>query len=165
MINSIIQALLYNFKFIIGGNGNLDLYYFFSIIVFFSFFIKRPQYLKKLAYIIAAIMVSQLIIGSLNGISQNYQRNVVTISKMCLNVILMIYVSCKYEKWNIKQFIDYVTLIFFMETIAALIFRNSTLWRHNDLINIYSKTRLQLFYVEPSELSLHCGFLIILILI
>lgn len=165
MINSILQAFLYTSKFIIGGNGNLDLYYFFSIIIIFTYFIKKPKQLKKVMAFAVAIVVFQLIIGLINGVQQSYQRNLVTISKMILNIILMIYISQKYREWNVKQFINYVTLILLVETIAAFIFQNSVLWRHNDLINVYSKTRLQLLYVEPSELSLHCGFLIILILI
>lgn len=165
MINSIIQAFLYTSKFIIGGNGNLDLYYFFSICVIFYFLFKKPYYLKKVICVIAVLALTQIVICISSGIQQNYIRNMVTIGKLVLDVVLMYYVSYSYKKWNVQQFINLVSCILFVETIFALVFSESILWRHNDVINVYSKTRLQLLYIEPSELSLHCGFLLILILI
>lgn len=164
MINSMLQAFLYTSKFIIGGNGNLDLYYFFSIIIIVTYFLKKPKQCEKVMICAVIIIFFQIIIGSINGIQQDYQRNLVTISKTILNIVLMVYISQKYQEWNLDQFINCVTMILLLETVAAFIFDDSILWRHNDLINVYSKTRLQLLYIEPSELSLHCGFLIILIL-
>lgn len=159
-----LQAFLYTSKFIIGGNGNLDLYYFFSIIIIVTYFLKKPKQCEKVMICAVIIIFFQIIIGSINGIQQDYQRNLVTISKTILNIVLMVYISQKYQEWNLDQFINCVTMILLLETVAAFIFDDSILWRHNDLINVYSKTRLQLLYIEPSELSLHCGFLIILIL-
>ncbi|MDO5381694.1 MAG: hypothetical protein Q4F06_03110 [Eubacteriales bacterium] len=165
MINSVIQALMFTLKFVLGGGGNLDLYYFYAMLVFVFYVCKRTKLLNKIIKIWAFLICVHIVIILFNGIEQEVIRNIVSISKLFINIVLMMFVADNFKKWNLGQIINCISLVLFIEIIFAIIFRESILWRHNDIINVYSKTRLQLLYIEPSELSLHCALVLILIMI
>lgn len=84
--------------------------------------------------------------------------------KIEAGLLLFIYVKDNIHRIDLERFLRVTAYILAAMALLALFLRESDLWRHNDLINVYSKTRLQLFYFEPSELSMCCGLLLILCL-
>lgn len=85
------------------------------------------------------------------------------ISKAFINIVKIVicYFSFRYvidhiKEFNMARIIVIISGIFFVLTVIAIVYKESYLfWRFNDNINKFSLVRLQLFYLEPSELGYH----------
>lgn len=152
----IVQAFLFTSKYILGKGGNYDLYYLFSALVFAWYFVKKPNRTIK---ILKCYMPFVIIAVSMLLFYDNFSmvKLGVYLLKILLNITLMVCVLYELPKVDIDKIITYICIILGMETILAFILRSSRLWRLNDEINRFVTTRLQLFYIEPSELCFHCG--------
>ncbi|MGH4118110.1 hypothetical protein [Clostridium sp.] len=165
----ILMALLYVFHQVFANlpfvsktlTGNLDLFYALGMFGIIFVIFKRKRDISLL--IICALPIA--IYGILQGLiiqDLNMQKLFVNISKITICISLMILSIRKIHDFKIKKFIDYVCRIYIICTPIALIFsKNDYLWRLNDTINKYSLLRLNLFYVEPSELGFHLALIII----
>jgi len=168
----ILMALLYCFHQMFANlpfvsktlTGNLDLFYALAAVGIVFVIFKRKRDISLL--IMAALPI--VIYGILQGLiieDLDMQKLFVNISKITLCISLMILTSAKIHDFKIKKFIDYVCRIFLILTPIAFIFSKSEyLWRLNDTINKYSLLRLNLFYIEPSELGFHLSFIIIILM-
>ena len=152
----IVQAFLFTSKYILGKGGNYDLYYLFSALVFVWYFVRKPNMIIK---IIQCFIPFVIIAVGMILFYDNFSivKLGVYLVKILFNMTLMIYVIYELPKIDIDRVINYICVILGMETIMALVLRGSRLWRLNDEVNKFVTTRLQLFYIEPSELSFHCG--------
>ena len=167
-----LMALLYCFHQMAANlpfvsktlTGNLDFFYALGILGIIFVIFKRKKDISLL--IICALPIA--IYGILQGMvmdNMDMQKLMINISKITICVSLMILVSRKIHDFKIKKFIDYVCRIYIIFTPLALIFSsNDYLWRLNDTVNKYSLLRLNLFYIEPSELGFHLSFIIIILM-
>ena len=94
----------------------------------------------------------------------NYTKFFVNIFKIMICISIMLYVKNKNIKINLVDICKKVTFLLVIFTIIAFLFKESSIfWRLNDYTNIYDLRRLQLFYLEPSELGFHISILLILL--
>ena len=167
-----LMALLYCFHQMAANlpmvsktlTGNLDFFYALGILGIIFVIFKRKRDISLL--IICAVPIA--IYGIVQGMvieNLDMQKLLVNISKITICISLMILVSRKIHDFKIKKFIDYVCRIYIILTPIAMIFSsNEYLWRLHDTINKYSLMRLNLFYIEPSELGFHLSFIIIILM-
>ncbi|WP_291633841.1 hypothetical protein [Clostridium sp.] len=168
----ILMALLYAFHQMVANlpfvsstlTGNLDFFYAIGIIGIIFVIFKRKRDISLL--IICALPIAIYgIIQFMIMENLDIQKLVVNISKITICISLMILVSRKMNDFKVKKFIDYICRIYIIFTPIALIFtKNEYFWRLHDTINKYSLTRLNLFYIEPSELGFHLSFIIIILM-
>jgi len=168
----ILMALLYCFHQMFANlpfvsktlTGNLDLFYALGIIGIIFVLFKRKRDISLL--IICALPI--VCYGILQGMiikDLEMQKLLVNISKITICVALMILASGKMNDFKIKKFVDYICRIYLILTPIAFLFKsNEYLWRLHDTINKYSLVRLNLFYIEPSELGFHLSFIIIILM-
>ncbi|HEY8889928.1 MAG TPA: hypothetical protein VIM70_06700 [Clostridium sp.] len=168
----ILMALLYCFHQMFANlpfvsktlTGNLDLFYALGIIGTIFVLFKRKRDISLL--IICALPI--VCYGILQGMiikDLEMQKLLVNISKITICVSLMILVSGKMNYFKVKKFVDYICRIYLILTPIAFLFKsNEYLWRLHDTINKYSLVRLNLFYIEPSELGFHLSFIIIILM-
>jgi len=168
----ILMALLYCFHQMVANlpfvsktiTGNLDFFYGLGILGTLFVIFKRKKDISLL--IICALPI--VCYGIFQGMvieNLDMQKLMINISKIAICVSLMILVARKMNDFKIKKFIDYVCRIYLILTpIAVLFMKNEYLWRLHDTINKYSLVRLNLFYIEPSELGFHLSFIIIILM-
>lgn len=168
----ILMALLYLFHQVFANlpfvsktlTGNLDLFYALGMIGIIFVIFKRKRDISLL--LICALPIA--IYGILQGLiieDLDMQKLLVNISKITICISLMVLSIRKIHDFKIKVFIDYVCRLYIICIPIALIFsKNVYLWRLNDTINKYSLMRLNLFYIEPSELGFHLALIIIMLL-
>ncbi|MEW8956565.1 hypothetical protein [Clostridium sp.] len=169
----LVVALLYFFREAFGNvtikgvflSGNADLFYFLSLYYFFFYFFKKETSKNKkqiFLWIVPLIIYAMIQIVFLGGVS--IPKMVINIGKIVLCIGVMYLTINKASKFNIKKFLVYISLMYAASIPLALIFRNTFIWRHGDVVNKYSLSRLQLFYMEPSELGFHLAIIIIILL-
>ena len=168
----ILMALLYCFHQMFANlpfvsktlTGNLDLFYALGIFGIIFVIFKRKRDISLL--IICALPI--VCYGILQGIiieNLEMQKLLVNISKITICISLMVLVCGKIHEFKIKKFVDYICRMYLILTPIAFLFKsNEYLWRLHDTINKYSLVRLNLFYIEPSELGFHLSFIIIILM-
>lgn len=160
----IVQAILFTTRMIFQ-NGNLDLYYMLALVLAVVM-IKRGDYrqhLKAFIGVIVYFIIMALTSIFFSGMQYDWKNPTVFISKIALCMILMLAVSDYFPKVRLKSFIYFVSIIYLIQTIIALIYMKAPFWRLHDTTNTLFSNRLQLLYIEPSELSMSVAFMIILI--
>lgn len=169
----LLLAILYYFRQMFGNitingvflSGNADLLYILSIYYFAFYLFKREteNHKKQLfLWIIPLIIYGLLqffILGDVSIIKMG-----VNIGKIMLCIGVMYLTIGNIRKFNFKKFLIYCTGLYLVSIPLAFVLRNSILWRNNDLINKYSLSRLNLLYMEPSELGFHVAVLIIMLI-
>ena len=160
----LLQAIVFTTRYIFK-NGNLDLYYFLAIVFAVYMFIQGTW--KKIWKIFLFLMLLLICISSgsllFAGMQHDIFKMTIFICKMMLCFILMLSVMEYFERINLKKILFLTVGIHAFETIIALFYRSELLWRLNDTANGFNETRLELLYIEPSELSMCAAVLIILI--
>ena len=163
--NTSILSFLISFLILIMSitrNGNLNILYFFAPI-FFAISLKQNK--NNLIYLSIMILPFILILFLTSNFSKYfnaYEKSLVYILKMIICLSLFLSSKTLLFKLNIKEIISNLIIFILVLTIIAIITNSEYLWRFNDTTNLYSKTRLQLFFMEPSELSEVCGILLII---
>lgn len=166
-------AVLYYFrqagKLIADGNiknvfgGNLDPFYLVSPLYFYENY-KDKNKMKKIL-IIALSMVSLAIIQVVFNRDISIVKMIVNMVKIIICFTSMLYVIDNYKKIDILKITKITSILFAISIPVSLIFnKNDVLWRLNDIHNKYTLSRLNLFYLEPSELGFHLAILIIILL-
>jgi hypothetical protein len=157
----IIVSLAYYFKQIISAN--LDLFYFIALYIILIDLIKykgvifvKTFYIMWLVVIYAAFQ--NVFIRDIDSI-----KLIVNVMKIWIGFYLFFYIKDNIDKIPLRKIVDYITYLYIISIPVSFIFQNTILWRHNDSGNIYSKTRLQLFYYEPSVLAYQLTIIIILL--
>ena len=168
----ILMALLYCFHQMFANlpfvsktlTGNLDLFYALGMFGIIFVIFKRKRDISLL--IIAALPI--VIYGIIQGLvieNLEMQKLLVNVSKISICISLMIVVCGRIQDFKIKKFIDSICKLYIILTPIAFIFKsNEYLWRLHDTINKYSLVRLNLFYIEPSELGFHVSFIILILM-
>lgn len=159
-MNLILPIIIY-FEQCLGVN--LELLYFISILLIVKDILKNRGILliKNIYYMYFIILYAVLQIPILGYI--NIGETIIFISKIFLCMYIFVYTKENVYEFDIKKITWNLAILYSISVPLSIILKNSNLlWRHNDLINKYSTTRLQLFYFEPSELSLYVSITIIL---
>ncbi|MDU4738896.1 hypothetical protein, partial [Clostridium sp.] len=166
-------AVLYYFrqagKLIADGNiknvfgGNLDPFYLVSPLYFYENY-KDKNKMKKILIIVLS-MVSLAIIQVVFNRNISIVKMIVNMAKIIICFTSMLYIIDNYKKIDILKITKITSILFAISIPVSLIFnKNDVLWRLNDVHNKYTLSRLNLFYLEPSELGFHLAILIIILL-
>ncbi|MFC7678323.1 O-antigen ligase family protein [Paenibacillus sp. GCM10028914] len=157
-----IIAFIYVFHQAIGAN--LDLFYFMSLILIVVEISKQNKItLKAVAYIYLIVLYSLLQIVVTDEI--HIQRLVINVAKVFLCLYLFLQVrEMKLPRFSLNKIIKTTSVMNFILLLVSLVYKSDLLWRLDDNVNIYQKTRLSLLYFEPSEASFHAAILIILLM-
>ena len=142
--------------------GNLDPFYLFGIYNFKKILCSNKKIREFLLFSLPILFISVIQFVFIKNI--NYTKFFVNIFKIMICISIMLYVKNKNIKINLVDICKKVTFLLVIFTIIAFLFKESSIfWRLNDYTNIYDLRRLQLFYLEPSELGFHISILLILL--
>lgn len=156
----IIQSFLFTSKYILNKGGNYDLYFLFAAILVVVFLIKDRKSILDIVkfWSVFAVLGIVMILCYPNV---DILRVGIYEAKLGLCVSVMIYFRNYYYQFNWNAFAVASSIILGIETIGACIYKVEGIWRLNDVTNGFSKVRLMLTYIEPSELSFHAALLIL----
>lgn len=141
--------------------GNLDFFYIPALFYLKDNY-KNKEKLKKI-FIFIMIFIGYSFIQIIFNHELNITKLMINIFKIFICFMVYLYAKENYQKFNYFKIFMLVTLILFFLTCLSFVFNTSTFfWRFNDGVNLFSLTRLQLFYLEPSELGFHLIPIIIL---
>lgn len=160
----ILQAFIYTTRYILK-NGNLDWYYFVAIFLF-AIMCKRQVIQKYYQLFLGfGILFIFMELGSIlfSGLDHSIFDTAMMFGKLLLCLIMMIAAKEYFPKLEKEKFLFWSVGILAIETIVAMVVVREPLWRLNDIDNGFFETRLQLFYIEPSELSMCAALLLLLI--
>ena len=143
--------------------GNLDPFYITAPAYFYQNYNNKKKIKKLLIFIIP--IVSLGIIQYIFNKDLNILKMIINISKIIICIISMLYVIDNYKKIDILKITKITSILFAISIPLSIIFyKSNILWRHNDIHNKYNLSRLNLFYLEPSELGFHLSILIIILM-
>lgn len=143
--------------------GNLDPFYMASPLYFYKNY-KDKSKMKKIGLLSIAIIALAAIQYIIND-NIDILKMIVNIVKIIMCITCMLYTIENYKKIDILKIAKVASVFFAISIPISYIFYNSTtLWRHNDIHNKYTLSRLNLFYLEPSELGFHIAILIIILI-
>lgn len=169
----LLVSILYYFrqgaKIIGKGNiqntlaGNLDPFYMAAPLYFYSNY--RDKNKMKKIFIVVLSIYSWGFIQLIFNEDINITKMIINITKIIICITCMLYVKENCKKINILKITKITSVLFAISIpISYLFYKSSVLWRHNDIHNKYSLSRLNLFYLEPSELGFHVAILIIILI-
>lgn len=169
-------SILYYFKNFVNINifgqeakilqGNIDLFYIIPILTILSLYKKK----NRLTIINATIWFYPILFWA---IVQFIFNSNIDLYKMIISLIKLFFCLILFNYFkdikNIKDIDIYKTVIiigsfYTISILPALLFKKSFLWRNNDYINLYTHSRLQLFYTEPSALGCYIGIIIMFLI-
>lgn len=161
----IVQAIIYTSRYILK-NGNFDLYYFMTMAIVILLLLRKEykKYINTILLSAGVLIFIEICSYIFSGIESDLVDAVLTISKLLICITLMLVTKDYFLKLDIRKLAYCVAGIHTLETIIALFCVNNVWWKLNDIENGLNKTRLQLLYMEPSELSM-CSALIIILLL
>lgn len=160
------SAKLFSEKYATTLGGNVDPFYFFGgfyIIKNLKNKLALKKYMKYVLPLIIYAIVQSVVLVVFFELS--ILKVLINVTKICLCIGVMLYVIENYKKINflkIVKIFTYINLIFLI--FATTLGRETFLWRLNDYFNDYSNIRLQMFFLEPSELGFHVAIVIIFLL-
>ena len=158
-----IQAFLFTSKYLLGRNGNTDIFYLFAAFVLLFYIWKRPGHLKlicKLALPVCFLCVFMVFVYPWI----NVFRCFIFFAKIVLNCSLLVFVAYNCRKWKMIRFAETIVWIHAIETALALLLPGSSLWtRDISLEGIGRVTRLRLFYQDAGSMAFACGFVLVLL--
>lgn len=161
----ILQAFIYTTRYIFKS-GNLDWYYFaaaFALIVMCKRKVIQKYYRIFMGFGILFILME---LGSIlfSGLEYSLFDTAMMFGKLLLCLVIMLASKEYFLQINKENFLFWSVGILAFETVAAMLLVREPLWRLNDIDNGFFKTRLQLFFIEPSELSMCAALLLLLII-
>lgn len=142
--------------------GNLDPTYLLGL-----YYIKDilKQQKKRKEFLICLSPILFIVLFQLISLTPtNVPKFIVTFIKLVLCVLILLFVKNYSKKINLYHFSIAYTVVAGVFTIISLLARNTIMWRYNDYVNSFDLTRLQLFYLEPSELGFHISIIILILL-
>lgn len=140
--------------------GNLDLFYLVPILEFKK--LKQKKNILKLA-VCSLILFIWFFIQILFLHNINLVKSLVNILKIILCISIYLAVKSK-DDFNLFKTVKIVSILYILLTVLALMFSNTDIfWRLGDVVNKYNLQRLQLLYLEPSELGFHLVILLIVL--
>jgi len=158
-----IQAFLFTSRYIIGRSGNTDIFYLFAgfALLFYSF--KRHDKLALVLKVSIPVAIVSIAMAFLYPDVEQL-RCFVFLAKTILNITLMVFVAYNSKKWRMTRFTDAIVCIHAVETIIALMFRQSSLWVGLD-IGTGDKivSRLRLFYMDAASMAFTSGLIIVIL--
>lgn len=158
-----IQAFLFTSKYILGRSGNTDIFYLFSVIAFSFYALKRRE---KFAYIIK-LLIPLAILTAVMAFAYPWtlvNRTFIFLAKMALNITLMVFVAYNCRRWKMFRFVETIVWIHGIETVMALLFRDSVLWTPEEFVDgTVTASRLRLFYIDAGALAFASGLVLVML--
>ena len=158
-----IQAFLFTSKYILGRNGNLDIFYMFSAFALLFYMWKRHDKLKLIVQIFVPVAVVTMGMAFLYPWA-NTERCFIFMAKMLLNITLLVFVACNCKKWKIGRFVTTISYIHGIETFIALFLKGSSLWASEEMLDgAESVLRLRLFYKDAGAMAFASGLTLVIL--
>ena len=143
--------------------GNLDPYYLLGIAFFYDTIKNKRKKDLTIFIIFIACIFLYAIIQLIFVPEITIVRLIINILKIYICFACMLFIKNNYDKIDLKKVIYFFSILnTLFVIIACTIGRDSDVfWRFNDTVNVYSETRLKLFFLEPSELGYHIAIVLI----
>ena len=156
----LLFAVFYCFRFILKGwfdnNGNFDLFYLIALFSVVYLFTHNRKFMLRICALSCVFMLIDLSAIIFSPVKPSQVKALVFITKILICISLYYFTRIKASKFDFQKFLDYSTLFLTLETIVAVFQRNNyLLWR-------VQEGRMELFFLEPSELGNFTGLLILL---
>jgi len=143
--------------------GNVDPFYTFAPLEIIDSIKNKRITFKYIMFFIPIILFSIIKIIFIKNIIVS--RTIINVIKILVCILVLLYVKRNIFKINLYKVCKSTTVFMGIFAIIALILNDSKiLWRFNDFINKYTTTRLQFFYLEPSELGFHASIIVIILI-
>ena len=142
--------------------GNVDPLYIFAPM----FWINSLRNKKNIKKPLIVIFVGACFVLFQSMVIPNYNitKGIISFTKIVMCFSILLYAKDNYNKIDLNVItIGFTILILIQFIIAVTLGRQSIMWRFNDGINLFNLTRLQLFFLEPSELGYHIAIIVIII--
>ena len=143
------------------GNGNLNLLYFFGVLLMFKNLKIQVSFLKDM--VIFFVPFCLMILGEIFFSGNTFSLVKVLVYSLKILVCISLLSYTKKRCWAVDHLaiIKKICGLFeIMLVISLLTINRPIFWRLNDVINRFSKTRLKFLYSEPSVLGILCGLLL-----
>ena len=158
-----IQAFLFTSKYILGRSGNTDIFYLFSAFVLLFYAWKRHDKLAYIFKLLVPFIVLTFIMAYLYPWTW-VNRSFIFLAKMALNFTLMVFVAYNCRRWKMFRFVETIVWIHGIETLIAVLFRNSSLWTTEEFVNgVVGASRLRLFYINAGALAFSSGLVLVML--
>ncbi len=158
-----IQAFLFTSKYILGRSGNTDIFYLFSAFVLIFYAWKRHDKLAYIFKLLVPFIVLTFIMAYLYPWTW-VNRSFIFLAKMALNFTLMVFVAYNCRRWQMFRFVEKIVWIHGIETVIALLFRDSVLWAPEEFVDgIVSASRLRLFYINAGAFAFASGLVLVML--
>ena len=158
-----IQAFLFTSKYILGRSGNTDIFYLFSAIALLFYAWKRHDKLAYILKLLAPFIALTFIMAYLYPWTW-VNRSFIFLAKMALNFTLMVFVAYNCRRWKMFRFVETIVCINGVETVVALLFRDSVLWTPEEFVDgTVAASRLRLFYMNAGALAFASGLVLVML--
>lgn len=158
-----IQAFLFTSKYILGRSGNTDIFYLFSAFALIFYALKRHDKLAYILKLLSPFIVITFIMAYLYPWTW-VNRSFIFLAKMALNITLMVFVAYNCRRWKMFRFIGTIVWIHGIETVIALLFKNSSLWTPEEFVDgVVEASRLRLFYMNAGALAFASGLVLVML--
>lgn len=158
-----IQAFLFTSKYLLGRNGNTDIFYLFAVFALLFYIWKRPEHLKLVCRVVLPVCFSCFFMVIFYPWI-NATRCFIFLAKIVLNSTLFVFVAYNCRKWKVIRFAETIVWIHALETVLAVLLPNSSMWTTDvSLEGIGRVTRLRLFYQDAGTMAFACGFVLVLL--
>lgn len=144
-------------------NGNLNLLYFFSLLLIPKLIINR-SFRKDLTNYFFPFFFLVFLPSVLFHSNIQLIRAIIYCLKIFLCITIMSFVENNAYKYNFKYSIKVFAILSSLFLLLSLVLLGKPpLWRINDFINGISPVRLKLLFSEPSVLGLLCSILLLFV--
>ena len=162
LMNELLLSLLLLFCYLFK-QGNLNLLYFYGILIILYSLFKCQSVVQKSLLWMLPLMLSCAFSFLFSNFNYSAGKSLITCLKIFLCLNIMFFFSKNMELFDFKKAARYVFWILAVCFAVALLFRNSFLWVQNEEVNMYSEHRLQLLFLEPSQLGFVLGILLLFV--
>ena len=158
-----IQAFLFTSKYMLGRSGNTDIFYLFSAFALLFYVWKRHDKLTYIIKLLLPFIVLTFVMAYIYPWTW-VNRSFIFLAKMALNFTLMVFVAYNCRRWKMFRFVETIVWIHGIETLIAVLFKNSSLWTPEEFVNgVVGASRLRLFYINAGALAFSSGLVLVML--
>lgn len=157
----LIFAFVYSFRFIAkinpawDNNGNFDLMYIIGFVLFFQYLFFDRKRLNRIVITFLPLLIIAVINATLTRMPYVMADSIMTLGKFFLCIVIMYGITQFFCKIDIQRCVNYIVDFYILLILIAFLIKNNILWRT-------AENRMELFYLEPGELSIHIALLLLI---
>ena len=141
--------------------GNYNLLYFYGLLVLIYSLLKDISIVKRAVLWVVPLFFFTLLSFLFSSFQFSFGKSIISITKIFLCLLIMFFISSNAKFLNLKKFAYLLSFALSLSLILAILLPHSFLWVQFDEVNLYNQHRLQLFFMEPSQLGFLLGLFLL----